>query len=1120
MKRPTKVLVLVLLLCLPRVSKATSVGNVVSWFSNSLDELTFTCQTAVVKLDIVDANIAQVRMEPTGLAFNTNASFTVVEQWTPPPISVTDSSNLTTITTAGMSVEVSKSPFHLTFLNAGGTVLLTDTNTTGLAFTDSRSTSNRTALFSMPANEQYYGLGLILGYPFSYRGQSRTLYNARDGFQSGDMTAMAVPLVVSSKGYGVFFDNTYSQAWNFTLSSDTEWENVLSAGELNYYFIAGNSAADTLGRYTQMTGRALLPPRWALGYIQSRYGYTNWWDMFTADAAFRSNDLPCDALVLDLYWYGQPDQMGGLTWDTTHFPNPTSNLTALANNGFKVMNIQEEYINNANAPALANFNAAATQHYLVSTNPGMTSPSIQENSGFYDSAGYFDFSNPAARAWWFSKILAYTTNGIAAHWTDLGEPEQDTTTDYLYNGHREAEIHNVYSLLWHQALAEGYATNLPNQRLYILSRSGFAGDQRFGAGHWTNDTGSDWPTLAAHPNALCDYMFSGLSYFGSDIGGFSGTPTDELYTRWFQFGAFCPIFRAHGVDSKPTAPYQFDLYVQDDCRNMLKLRYRLLPYIYSTARAIVDTGLPLCRPLALAYPNDSNVLTTGTEYMFGPNILVAPVTTQGATTENIYLPAGNWIDHWSGKALAGPRTVANYPAPILWIPVFYQDNSIIPLGPYVASSQFDDGSQRALRIYCSTNASCTLYDDDGASNGYRSNEMATTTINASFSNNVTTVAIGGAAGVYTNQPGQRTWGLEIYCTNAVRTVQADGVLLTNVPGAAELAAANSGYYLDGAQDLLRIKLPPAPITQPHTVTAWLNPLAPPAYEARINCGGRPYLDQSGAMWTADQPYSAGSFGFSGGSSNIIPNAIAGTGDPVLYQSEHNGTAFSYRFDCPNGQYEIQLLDAETYWHAAGQRLFNLSINGAQVLSNFDIFAASGGSNTAITVMFTNTVTTGEILMQFQGVATLFDTNARASGIRVRKIADADSDADGIPDWWTQAYFGHPTGQSNDLSLATDDADGDGMDNLEKYLAGVNPLDSSTSFLITGTGIDESNDVVVTFNSVNGEVYCLQQTDDLISGVWTNIETNLIGPGGIMSAIDPGAGGVTQSFYRMAAMPSP
>jgi alpha-glucosidase (family GH31 glycosyl hydrolase) len=527
---------------------------------------------------------------------------------------------------------------------------------------------------------------------------------------------------------------------------------------MDYYVIAG-TLSEVLDRYTQMTGRSPLPPRWTLGYMQSKFGYRNWDEVFAVRDAFRTNDLPLDAVILDLYWFGEATDIGSLSWATNTFPNAASNIAVLGASGIKVINIHEPYINRDSARSSPNFKAAAARHYLVSTDAAMTQSSIVVN-GLFGTMGYFDFSNPTARGWWFEKLRPIINDGVAAHWTDLGEPEQDHPDDFLMGGRCESEIHNVYNLLWHRAVAEGYATNYPTQRLFMLSRSGFAGDQRFGAAHWSNDVSGDWPTLVAHPTALCNYGLSGMSYFGSDIGGFFGMPSDELYVRWFQFGAFCPVFRAHGV-RKPVAPYEFSSSARDCCRDMLKLRYRMLPYIYNAARETYDTGLPMCRALPLAFPNDAKVLNDGSEFMFGPSILVAPVTTEGALSRSVYLPAGRWIDHWSSQVLMGPVTT-NWPAPISQIPLFYQDNSIIPFGPAVASSQMDDGTKRGLRIYCSTTASVTLYDDDGESNGYRSNQFARTLITATRNNDEVTVRIGAANGSYRGQPQERSWEIAIF----------------------------------------------------------------------------------------------------------------------------------------------------------------------------------------------------------------------------------------------------------------------------------------------------------------------------------------------------------------------
>ena len=659
-----------------------------------------TLLLAALSVEMINADVAHVRWQ-------TNESLTVVER----PGIVTNANLRVEVTTNGMK-----------FSRADGTLLSTQTGT---------------LTFSMADGEQFYGLGLVLGKPLSYRGQKRTLYNDRARFEHGAMTDMAVPLTVSSRGYGIFVDNTWRQDWDFT---GTNLNVTLAGGAVDYYFITGN----VLDRYTQLTGRSPIPPRWTLGYAQSKFGYRNWGEVYSVRDSFRTNDLPLDGIVLDLYWFGRADEIGKLTWDETNFPAPASNIAVLAKSGIKLMTIHEPYINTNFATA--NYAAAKSLGYLVNSTNG---PGIVQN-GLFGTLAYFDFTMPAARGWWFEKIRPLHDVGVAAHWTDLGEPEQDHPEDTVAGGRRMEEIHNVYNLLWHRALAEGYATNFPNVRLFMLSRSGFAGDQRFGAVHWSNDVRANWPTLAAHPVALCNYGMSGMSYFSSDVGGFFGMPSDELYTRWFQFGAFCPVFRAHGVD-KPVAPYEFSPAVRDNCRAMLKLRYRMLPYIYNAARETYENGTPMCR-----YPGGD-----GTQYLFGPDVLVAPVTTEGATSRSIALPAGKWIDHWNGQIVTGPVTT-NWPAPLTQIPFFYRDNSIIPFGPAVTTSQLDDSTMRGLRIYCTTNATVTLYDDDGASNGYRANEYAKTVIYARRSNDTVTVRIEGAVGTYRGQPRERSWDIAVF----------------------------------------------------------------------------------------------------------------------------------------------------------------------------------------------------------------------------------------------------------------------------------------------------------------------------------------------------------------------
>ena len=256
MKRTTTLWCSVLLLGLPAIGVADP-GNLVSWFSNNLNELTFTCQTAVVKLEMLDTSVARVRMTTNDVPFSTNTSFTVVRTWPRPAMNVTDGTILI-ISNAGLRVDINKIPFRLTFRKPDGSTLLANADSS----TSGDSNEESSVDFTMPTGEQYYGLGLVLGKPLSYRAQSRELYNARVNFHSGAMTDMAVPLIVSSHGYGLFADNTFRQEWNFndTGADSNHWRVAVTGGEMNYYFIRGDTPAEVLDHYTQMTGRAPLPP--------------------------------------------------------------------------------------------------------------------------------------------------------------------------------------------------------------------------------------------------------------------------------------------------------------------------------------------------------------------------------------------------------------------------------------------------------------------------------------------------------------------------------------------------------------------------------------------------------------------------------------------------------------------------------------------------------------------------------------------------------------------------------------------------------------------------------------------------------------------------------------------
>jgi alpha-glucosidase (family GH31 glycosyl hydrolase) len=333
-------------------------------------------------------------------------------------------------------------------------------------------------------------------------------------------------------------------------------------------------------------------------------------------------------------------------------------------------------------------------------------------------------------------------------------------------------LHNAFDLYRFRAFAEGEARDRPEGRAWMLCRSGAAGMQRLGAGTWSGDINTTFTTFEAQPLLGLGLAMSGVPYFGTDIGGFYPNRLDgELYARWFQFGAFSPIFRAHGWVWREHLPWAHGPEVEAICKKYLELRMRLLPYIYGLAWQAHTHGLPLMRPLVLAYPDDPNVWELGSQYLFGPDLLVAPVTRAGATHWPVYLPAGTWYDFWTGERHEGGQSVS-VETPLQTVPLFARGGSIIPLGPVVQRADERPLDDLTLLVYPGAPGACTLYEDDGATQAYRDGQYAVTEARSSFDDGVVRVTVSAARGEYAGQPGTRDLTVRVRWTGRPADVQA------------------------------------------------------------------------------------------------------------------------------------------------------------------------------------------------------------------------------------------------------------------------------------------------------------------------------------------------------------
>ena len=558
-----------------------------------------------------------------------------------------------------------------------------------------------------------------------------------------------------------------------------------------------------------------MPPRWSLGYIQSQYGYRSAEAARAVVDTFRQKNLPLSALVLDLYWF---DHMGDLAWgDEARWPDPQALARALEEEGIALINITEPYLT-----ADSDLYDEALSSGYVGTRPS-GEPYVMENwwsctagAAFSTQAeqddgecrvALLDITDPAAQDWWWRQYPAFMNVGVDGFWTDLGEPERHPR-DMMHAKGPTPRIHNVYNLLWAKTLYEGFHQWRPNQRVFNLTRAGYAGIQRYGTALWSGDVARRFTTLDEQLPLMLNAGLSGLGYYSSDLGGFTGDlRSPELYTRWVTMGAFTPTMRTHGQDDLPTEPWGFGAKAERIVSDYIRLRYRMLPYNYALARENHETGTPLVRPLFFQKGDDDALLTRDEAFMWGEALLVAPVTQEGRREKTALLPEGTWTNYWTNEVYRGGQEVT-VAAPLSRVPVFAKAGSIVPMRASArpASAPFDT---LALHVFPheTQSARFTIYEDDGVSLNYREGAYAKTRIVQRWGDDRRSEAgsqarsfevhLGPAAGTYGGLPPERVWRVDVRgVAGPPSSVRFDGRELVRHASREALYAAGSGYVYD------------------------------------------------------------------------------------------------------------------------------------------------------------------------------------------------------------------------------------------------------------------------------------------------------------------------------------
>lgn len=561
------------------------------------------------------------------------------------------------------------------------------------------------------------------------RGVIRDLW-AGQQIESGNVTAQyPIPFLLSTgrdgHAYGVFFDNVHRMRFDLGKSRTDQMRVDADGGEIDIYVIDGPALADVIFRYTELTGRPSLPPLWALGYWQSKCTYYDWDALDEAYRQLTARGFPVDVMVIDADW---PEVVTDYRWakrwlESGHGLTPAQKIADYAKKGVRIVMSQSGPMVQQASPTFASGWAMG-----VFATDGHGSP---VECGYYGGK-LLDFTSPRMNEWLWPQTRVLNEEGVAGWWLDLDEPEGEPPQTHYFAG-RPAEIHNEYSLLCTLSFEGVQLSVHPDQRPFILSRAAPAGFQAHHAAVWTGDIYSDYATYRAHPPEMLNSGLSGLAYWTCDTGGFlTGYYRDDqlgaharLYERWMQFSAFSPITRAHKAGGAPE-PYAYGIATEQGTRHYLQQRYRLLPYIYSHAWQASRTGLPIVRPLALEFSDDKqSVATPGDEYMFGSELLVAPVLFEGQSNRRVYVPPGTWTDWDYGYDYAGGRewVVA---APQNRIPVLVRPGAIIPMAPDMRNTSEKPWDPLTVEVYPSALSEFTLYRDDGTTFAYVKGDFTTT----------------------------------------------------------------------------------------------------------------------------------------------------------------------------------------------------------------------------------------------------------------------------------------------------------------------------------------------------------------------------------------------------------
>jgi len=690
----------------------------------------FHCEHGTAVLQFVTNEVLRLRISRSVSVTMETTPAVILHAGACPPVQVFEDSEVISVTSGAWQIDLRRAQLEVTIARAGETFCHLEE-----VVYDARGTMT-TRVRSTPQHH-FYGLGEKTGF-LDKRGERYEMWNS-------DVYAPHVPEIEAlyasipfllqftpEQTCGLYLDNPgrtifdmRSRQDSFTLETTT--------GDIDLYVLPGSSLKAVIGSYAQLTGTMPMPPKWALGYHQSRYSYTTQAEVLTLARTFQSKKIPCEAIYLDIHYM---DEYRVFTFDKVRFPNPAAMVRELADMGIHLVPIVDPGVKRDGRYPVY-LSGVAGHHFCESIEGNVYTGVVWPGESAFP-----DFTDDKAVAWWGDNHKFYTDLGIQGIWNDMNEPAvfndtktMDVNVMHKNNGNlvTHGEVHNLYGLLMSKATFEGLQRQLQGGRPFVLTRAGYAGVQRYAA-IWTGDNRSFWDHMLLAMPMVMNLGLSGVAFAGPDVGGFAHHSSAELLARWTQMGAFFPFFRNHSaIDMVRQEPWSFGEEIEEICRRYIQLRYQLMPYLYTQFYEASQTGVPVMRPLLLEYPEDTSTTNLSDEFLCGRDLLVAPVYQPDARHRMVYLPTGRWYDYWTGVSYEGGRHIVAA-APLDTLPLFVRAGAMLMQGPvHQYANDKGDKSDKMLtepqglelHVYARAASRSTVvtdvgrwYDDDGETYAY------------------------------------------------------------------------------------------------------------------------------------------------------------------------------------------------------------------------------------------------------------------------------------------------------------------------------------------------------------------------------------------------------------------